>query len=76
MLKPLVFQYFPKLFLSEVQDTDPAFLEKITPKVTNLMNERLISPFSAEDIKKAIFSMGDFKAPGPNGVHVVFYKKI
>jgi hypothetical protein len=64
MLKPLVFQYFSNLFSSEVQDTDPAFLEKITPKVTNLMNERLISPFSAEDVKKAVFSIGDFKAPG------------
>jgi hypothetical protein len=75
-LKPLVFQYFSNLFASEVQDTDPAFLDKITPKVTNLMNKGLIAPFSTEEVKKATLSIGDFKAPGPDGLHAVFYKKI
>jgi hypothetical protein len=39
------------------------------------MNEKLLAPFSAEDVKKAAFSIGDFKAPGPDGLHAVFYKK-
>jgi hypothetical protein len=38
------------------------------------MNEKLMAPFSAEDVKKAAFSIGDYKAPGPDGLHVVFYK--
>jgi hypothetical protein len=57
-----------------VQHTDPAFLEKIRPKVTQAMNEKLMAPFSAEDVKKAAFSIGDYKAPGPDGLHAVFYK--
>jgi hypothetical protein len=67
MLKPLIFDYFSNLFTSEVQGIDPAFLEKIIPRVTSVMNEKLLDPYSVEDVKKAIFSNGDFKAPGPDG---------
>ena len=57
-----------------MQATDPAVLEKILPKVDQAMNESLLAPFSPEDVKKAVFSIGDFKAPGPDGLHAVFYK--
>jgi hypothetical protein len=40
-----------------------------------MINEKLMAPFTAKDVKKAMFSIGDFKAPGPDGLHVVFYKK-
>jgi hypothetical protein len=75
MLKPLIFDYFSNLFSSEVQGIDPAFLDKIIPRVTSAMNEKLLDPYSVEDVKKAIFSIGDFKAPGPDGLHAVFYKR-
>jgi hypothetical protein len=39
------------------------------------MNEKLLAPFTVEDVKKAVFSIGDFKAPGPDGIHAIFYKK-
>jgi hypothetical protein len=55
MLKPLVFQYFSNLFASEVEGTDPEFLEKITPRVTSEMNEKLIAPYAAEGVKKSNF---------------------
>jgi hypothetical protein len=71
-LKPPVLNYFTNLFTSEVQETDPDFLEKVQPRVTHMMNEKLTAPFMAEDVKKAMFSIGDFKAPGPDGLHVVF----
>jgi hypothetical protein len=74
-LKPLVFDYFSELFTSEVQDTDPILLEKVQPRMTTEMNAMLVAPFTPEDVKKAAFSIGDFKAPGPDGIHAVFYKK-
>jgi hypothetical protein len=74
-LKPLIFHYFSNLFMSEVNELDPAMMDKILPRVTDLMNEKLLAPFSPEDVKKAAFSIGDFKAPGPDGLHAVFYKK-
>jgi hypothetical protein len=43
--------------------------------VTEEMNESLIAPFTVEDVKKAVFQIGDLKAPGPDGLHAIFYKK-
>jgi hypothetical protein len=63
------------LFSSEINRIDPDFLEKITPKVSDDMNERLIAQFTAEDVRKAVFSIGDLKALGPDGLHALFYKK-
>jgi hypothetical protein len=74
-LKPIVFDYFSNLFSSEVQATDPVLLEKIHPRVTVEMNEKLKVPYSTEEVKKAAFSIGDFKASGPDRIHVVFYKR-
>jgi hypothetical protein len=75
LLKPLVYDYFSNLFSSEVQVTDQEVLEKIAPRITPEMNEKLLAPFSAEDVKKAAFSIGDCKAPRPDGLHAIFYKK-
>jgi hypothetical protein len=75
-LKPLILNYFANLFTSEVQGTDPAILEKVPARVDDSMNEKLLAPFSPEDVKKAAFSIGDLKAPGPDGLHAVFYKKL
>jgi hypothetical protein len=74
-LKPLVLDYFSNLFSSEVQAINPIMIEKVQLRVSDVMNEKLTAPFSVDDVKKAIFSIGDFKAPGPDGLHVVFYKQ-
>jgi hypothetical protein len=74
-LKPFILEYFSNLFSSEVHMTDPAVLEKIVSKVDQDMNDKLLAPFSYEDVKKAIFSIGDLKAPGLDGLHAIFYKK-
>jgi hypothetical protein len=50
-------------------------MEKINPKVTDVMNTNLLAPFSAEEVRKAMFSIGDYKAPGLDGLHAIFYKK-
>jgi hypothetical protein len=38
------------------------------------MNENLLAPFLAEDVKKAAFSIGDLKAPGPDGCMPYFIR--
>jgi hypothetical protein len=63
-LKPIILEYFSGLFTSEVNAVDPAVMEKVHRKVTAEMNEKLLALFSAEDVKKAAFSIGDLKAPG------------
>jgi hypothetical protein len=74
MLKPIILEYFTKLFMSKVDNLDPAMMDKVQSRVSQLMNERLVSPFTPEDVKKAAFSIVDFKTPGPDGLHAVFYK--
>ena len=74
-LNPLVSDYFAGLFSTEIDDPDPDVLNKVVPKVSELMNEQLLHPYSAEEVKKALFSIGDMKAPGVDGLHAVFFKK-
>jgi hypothetical protein len=62
------------LFTLDVHAIDPAMMEKIHPRVDGAMNNMLLPPFDAEDVKKTIFSFGDLKAPGPDVLHAVFYK--
>jgi hypothetical protein len=39
------------------------------------MNRGLTAPFTAEEVKKSLWSIGDLKAPGPDGLHAIFYKR-
>ena len=45
-------------------------------RVTTDMNQILMAPFSREEVKKALFSTGDLKALGPDGLHVVFFQMV
>ena len=39
------------------------------------MNRSLLAPFSIEEVKKALFDIGDMKAPGPDRLHTIFFKQ-
>jgi hypothetical protein len=39
------------------------------------MNDILTAPYTREEVKKAMFNIGDLKAPGPDGLHAIFYKR-
>jgi hypothetical protein len=68
-------EYFNNLFTSEVDVPDQAVIDKVTRCVTEEMNNRLTEPYTREEVKKAMFNIGDLKAPGPDGLHAVFYKR-
>jgi len=38
------------------------------------MNAQLMSEFTEEEIKQALFAIRDLKAPGPDGLPAIFYK--
>jgi hypothetical protein len=44
--------YFQHLFTAEVQVPDQELIDKVQPCVSNEMNEKLLSPFSREEVKK------------------------
>jgi hypothetical protein len=74
-IKPIIQDYFSQLFTSEVDNTSQELLQKVKPRVTAEMNERLIAPFTEKEVKEALFAIGDFKAPGTDGMHAIFFKK-
>jgi hypothetical protein len=71
----MISQYFAGLFSTEIDEPDLELLQKVTPKVNDTMNEQLMRPYSVEEVKKVLFSIGDMKAPGVDGLHAIFFKK-
>jgi hypothetical protein len=74
LLNPMIVNYFTNLFSTDNPAIVPAFMEKVIPKVTPEMNDMLTAPFAADEVKKVVFSIGDLKAPGPDGLHAFFIK--
>ena len=74
-IKTIISGYFTELFTSQVQNPDHNVLSLVERRVTDPMNDALMAPYTAEEVRKALFSIGDFKAPGPDGLHAVFYKR-
>lgn len=72
----MIFNYFTNLFRSSNFDgAAQEVLDVVVPMVTDEMNERLCRPFLAEEVKAALDSIGDLKAPGPGGLSSIFYKQ-
>lgn len=76
--RSFITNYFLQLFkpgpLSTVDETQQ-LLDAVVPCVMGEMNESLTKEFTPDEIKLAIDSIGDFKAPGPDGLPAIFFKK-
>ena len=62
-----IFDYFQNLFSSEAGLIDETLLNTVKPIVTGQMNDLLVAPYTREEVKKALFQIGDMKAPAPMG---------
>jgi len=67
--------YFLQLFTSNVNGDAQQLLCVVQTRVMLEMNEHLMADFTEEEIKGALDSIGDLKAPGPDGMVHVFYKR-
>ncbi|KAK6120349.1 hypothetical protein DH2020_045906 [Rehmannia glutinosa] len=73
----IILKYFSSLFSSD-HPSDRDFskvLEKVQQKVDDNMNAYLTLPFTAEEVKKAVFDLGPERAPGPDGMPGLFFQK-
>jgi hypothetical protein len=67
--------YFGNMFTAGVFEPDDHLLHKVKPCVTDEMNAGLCAPYTREEVKKALFNIDDLKAPGPDGLHAIFFKR-
>jgi hypothetical protein len=74
-MREVATNYFSSLFTSSTGTRMNELLEHIEPRVTEEMNEVLCAEFTSKEVVDALESIGDFKAPGLDGMHSVFYKK-
>lgn len=74
LLLTIFFQLFRKNQCDE--GLTQQLLDAVQPRVTAHMNEYLMKEFTEEEVKIALDSIGDLKAPGPDGMPSVFYKKL
>ena len=73
-IKEFILLKFQHLFNEEAPYFPPDFENLITTSVTPQENDHLCTISSAKDIKDTLFEMQSFKAPGPDGLPVLFYK--
>lgn len=76
--KSFITNHFINLFRSNTGDVGSStqqVLDAVVPRVTSDMNEMLTAEFTADEVKCALDSIGDLKAPGPDGMPAVFFKE-
>lgn len=71
----LITEYYKTLFLSNAGNCFDEVLQHVPHRVTQEMNATLIGDFTDEEIKLALSSIGDLKAPGVDGMPALFYKQ-
>lgn len=74
-LRQFISNQYQSLFLSHAGGLEDNVLQCVQRRVTQEMNESLLAPFSGDEVWAALESIGDLKAPGPDGMPSVFYKR-
>ncbi|KAJ9555174.1 hypothetical protein OSB04_009788 [Centaurea solstitialis] len=72
-IKEETFKFFSQKF-KETMYVRPKFVSNLFNKVSNEDNIMLVAPFSADEIKGAVWDCGSEKAPGPDGFTFKFLK--
>ena len=73
--RTFITNHFSHLFRSSSSQDIHRLLNCVKEKVTPEMNDSLLRDFSREEICDALNSIGNLKAPGPDGNSAIFYKE-
>jgi hypothetical protein len=74
-IKNLISNFYKSLFTATAGSRMEDLMMQIPPKVSEEMNNSLLRPFTAEEVKGGLDAIGDLKAPGVDGMTSLFYKK-
>jgi hypothetical protein len=66
--------YFSELFTRGPLGDIASCIQPIESRVSADMNANLLLDFSMEEIEAALFQMGPYKAPGPDGLNASFFQ--
>ena len=72
---PFITDFYRSLFVSSAGPLNDDIFRHINVSVTPEMNVYLTKPFTAEEIREALDAIGDHKAPGPDSMPALFYKR-
>ena len=75
VMESIVVEYFQNLFLSSSPTTINEVIQLVDERITPEMNAALLSPFSSEEVRSALFQISPSKAPGPDGITALFFQK-
>jgi len=72
----MVREFFKKLYSDEESAFTPFIIPANKfPRLNIEEMDQLSKPFMGSEIKRAIFDMNSFKAPGPDGYQALFFQK-
>lgn len=74
-LREYIVGQYNELFASQGVARSNEVIDKVIPRVTEAMNASLNSAYDEEEVKQALEGIGDLKAPGPDGMPAIFFKK-
>ncbi|KAK6160956.1 hypothetical protein DH2020_004337 [Rehmannia glutinosa] len=75
-MKGVFTDYFQNLFTSEPNLDMSRAIDAVDNKMTDEENDLLTRPFTEEEVTEALAQMHPTKAPGPDGMQAIFYKKL
>jgi hypothetical protein len=75
-MKNMTTTFYKQLYTSEGTEDMEAVLGTVPVKVTEAMNNSLVSPFKESEVKDALFQMFPTKVPGPDGFLLIFFSDI
>ena len=70
----ILINYYQQLFTSSNPSMIEAIVEQIPCSINDEMNEELLADFIREEVVVALKQMEPLKAPGPNGLSLLFFQ--